>query len=147
MLPPVGGRPVPPDERTSVMPAQDVWTGRAGVPARESAPMRDAAPPPGIEYGEGQRTWRAPLVIIGIALLLLALFAVAAWFALRGSGPAPVAEHLADPGPDHGRAHQRRAEPVGLRVAVTGGVGGDGAVEPGGPVAAGGDRRAERGWA
>ncbi|MEU8078255.1 PASTA domain-containing protein [Catellatospora citrea] len=91
VLPPVGARPVPPDERTSVLPAQDVWTGRAGVPARESGPMRGATPPPpGIEYGEGQRTWRAPLVIIGIALLLLALFAVAAWLALRGGGPAPV---------------------------------------------------------
>ncbi|GAA1366462.1 PASTA domain-containing protein [Catellatospora chokoriensis] len=91
VLPPVAGRPAPADERTSVLPAQDVWTGRAGVPARESGPMRGATPPPpGIEYGEGQRTWRAPLVIIGIALLLLALFAVAAWLALRGGGPAPV---------------------------------------------------------
>lgn len=90
VLPPVGGRPVPPHERTSVLPAQDVWTGRAGVPARESGPMRGATPPPGIEYGEDQRTWRAPLVIVGIALLLLALFAVAAWLALRGGGPTPA---------------------------------------------------------
>ncbi|GAA1394724.1 PASTA domain-containing protein [Catellatospora coxensis] len=90
VLPPVGGRPAPPDERTSVMPAQDVWMGRAGVPTPEPRPMRDATPPPGIEYGEGQRTWRAPLIIIGIALLLLALFAVAAWFVLRGTGPTPT---------------------------------------------------------
>jgi hypothetical protein len=90
VLPPVGGRPVPPDERTSVMPAQDVWTGRAGVPTPEPRPMRDATPPPGIEYGEGPRTWRAPLIIIGIALLLLALFGVAAFFVLRGTGPTPT---------------------------------------------------------
>ncbi|GAA2351691.1 hypothetical protein Cme02nite_25240 [Catellatospora methionotrophica] len=88
--PSVGERPEPPNERTSVMPAQDIWTGRAGVPERESAPMRDATPPPGVEYGEGQRTWRAPLIIIAIALLLLALFGVGAWFALRGSGPTPA---------------------------------------------------------
>lgn len=99
VLPPVGGRPVPPDERTSVMPAQDVWTGRAGVPEREPRPMRDATPPPGIEYGEGERTWRAPLIIIGIALLLLALFAVAAWFALRGAGPTPSPSPSPSPTP------------------------------------------------
>lgn len=90
--PPHGGRVPPPDERTSVMPAQDVWTGRAGVPSRDAGPMREASPPPppGIEYGEGERTWRAPLIIAGIAVLLLLLFGVAAWFALRGSGPAPA---------------------------------------------------------
>ncbi|BCJ71706.1 hypothetical protein CS0771_12500 [Catellatospora sp. IY07-71] len=100
VLPPHGGTPAPPpppEDRTSVLPPQDVWTGRAGVPSRDGGPMRDATPPPGIEYGEGERTWRAPLIIAGIVLLLLLLFGVAAWFALRGAGPTP--EPSASPSP------------------------------------------------
>ncbi|MEV4413521.1 PASTA domain-containing protein [Catellatospora sp. NPDC049609] len=144
VLPPYGGPPMPPppppyggppadpygaapDDRTSVMPPQDVWTGRAGVPSRESGPVRGATPPPpGIEYTEGERTWRAPLIIAGIALLLLVLFGVGAWFALRGSGPAP--EPSASPTPELTTAAPTSAapspsptpSPVASRVAVPG---------------------------
>ncbi|MBV1853270.1 PASTA domain-containing protein [Catellatospora tritici] len=78
---------VPPMDRTSVLPpAEDVWTGRAGV--RPPRPVQEDTLPP--EYSPTERSWLGPVLIGVVGVLLLAVMGVAIWFALREETPTPL---------------------------------------------------------
>ncbi|MDI1464183.1 PASTA domain-containing protein [Catellatospora sp. KI3] len=83
----IGASDVPPLDRTSVLPpAQDVWTGRAGV--REPQPLQEDTLPP--EYTPSRPSALGPVLIGVVGVLLLAVIGVALWFALRDETPAPL---------------------------------------------------------
>lgn len=94
---PAGGPRAPGSDATSIMPpASDPWTGRAEVPIGEGQ-VRDSVPPESGYPGEPRRVWWSPILIGVVVLILLAIMAVAVWFALRKTpavvptaSPAPV---------------------------------------------------------
>lgn len=78
-------------DETSVMPQDGAWSGRAGVGQPQGRSLRDSAPyteqlPP----AEQQKPWWTPALLGLLALGLLGVLILAAWWMGRDNEPAPV---------------------------------------------------------
>jgi hypothetical protein len=105
-------RPADGTDATRMMPPAEstpAWSGRAGVPAPEPMPRLRDSTAPGYQTGTpppSGRTWWTPLLLGLLALGLVGIVALAAWFMTRDTGgsdkpssPTPVPPTSAPPSP------------------------------------------------
>lgn len=79
-----------PDDHTEAIPPRAAWSGRAGVPPRgpslrDSAPYTREIPPPA-----EPRPWWTPVLLGVLALGLVGILILVAWWMGRDDSPAPV---------------------------------------------------------
>ncbi len=79
-----------PDHTRVMTPAAGAWAGRAEVRPQRTG-LRDSAPYPAAEPPRRGRTWWTPLLLGMVALGLVGVVILAAWFLGRDSTPDPAA--------------------------------------------------------
>lgn len=79
------------DETTVMPPERSSWSGRAGVAPPAGPNLRDSAPyTQQIPQPEQPRPWWTPLLLGGLALGLLGVLILVAWWMGRDDSPPPV---------------------------------------------------------